>query len=260
MSSNFDVYSAYYDLLYRDKDYERESAFIDSLIREHHPAARHLLDVGCGTGIHDWYLANRGYSVTGIDRSETMLAVARKRQDSFPGVQSKPTFFRGDATDFKTGQKFDAVVSLFDVVSYLTSYEDVRAMFANVRSALNTGGMFIFDCWYGPAVYFQQPGTRVRKLESDDIKLTRIATADFDHSQNRVDVHYEMFVNWKNADRIDTFTETHPMRCFFESEISQFAREFGFTPVFSMGWFTREAPSTQTWSALFGLKLTEAVA
>jgi len=254
-SRSFDAYSAYYDLLYRDKDYAGEAGYIDGLIREHAGGGKKLLDLGCGTGAHDWQFAEKGYQVTGVDRSPSMLERARQREANWPRVGHKPDFLVGDLTDFKTSEKYDVVVSLFDVVSYLTSYADLRAALTNITACLKPGGLLIFDCWYGPAVYTQKPETRVRRLEDEHIDLTRIATADFDHIHNRIDVHYEMFVRRKADDNIETFTETHPMRCYFSDEINDICAPFGFEQKFAVEWFTRAAPSTRTWSVLFGMRL-----
>ena len=57
--SVFGGYSRYYDLLYRDKDYAGEVAFVHGIIDEHAPQAQSLLDLGCGTGAHAAILAER---------------------------------------------------------------------------------------------------------------------------------------------------------------------------------------------------------
>jgi SAM-dependent methyltransferase len=41
--------------------------------------SRRLLDLGCGTGEHARFLAAQGFDVTGVDRSESMLARAREQ-------------------------------------------------------------------------------------------------------------------------------------------------------------------------------------
>jgi SAM-dependent methyltransferase len=257
-TENFDAYAAYYDLLYRDKEYDREAAFIDDLIKAYQPDAKRLLDLGCGTGIHDWILSGKGYQVVGVDRSESMLANARGRASLWPAITEGPQFSRGDLTTFRCEPQVDVVISLFDVMSYLTSYAQLRAALDNIKACLRPGGLLIFDCWYGPAVYTQQPGTRVKRLEDDNIRLTRIATADFDRSANRIDVHYEMFVNWKKHNRIETFTEVHPMRCYFDDELREILAASGFDSKFAMQWFTRQKPSDSTWSVLFGFQLAGA--
>lgn len=48
----FNTYAAYYDLLYRDKDYVGEAAYVHDLIQHHAPGAQEVLELGSGTGGH----------------------------------------------------------------------------------------------------------------------------------------------------------------------------------------------------------------
>jgi predicted TPR repeat methyltransferase len=91
--SVFGAYSRYYDLLYEDKDYSKEAEFVSSIIRRHAPGARTVLDLGCGTGIHACTLAQKGYQVTGLDRSADMLAKARERHGKASSHGSGPVEF-----------------------------------------------------------------------------------------------------------------------------------------------------------------------
>src|SRR5262249_22801941 len=75
----FVLYSRYYVLLYRDKDYGAESDYLRSVLALHAPGARQLLDLGCGTGSHALALAARGFDVVGVDISEGMIARAQQR-------------------------------------------------------------------------------------------------------------------------------------------------------------------------------------
>lgn len=257
-SKNFDAYSAYYDLLYATKDYAREVDFVDQLISQYAPGARSVIDLGCGTGRHDWLLAAKGYDVLGIDQSAAMLDIARAVPvTDYPTATSSPRFQVGDLTTFSVERPADVVVSLFDVFSYLPDYTALRAAAGNIVRSLKPGGVLIFDCWYGPAVYTQQPGTRLRRLENEQVELTRVASADFDQVRNRIDVRYDMFVKWKADGHIETFSELHPMRCYFNDELIDLLAPFGLSPVFAMEWFTMAAPSAKTWSALFGFQLSK---
>src|SRR3990172_1554551 len=102
----FGGYARYYDLLYHDKDYRAETEFVEQLIRKHAPGARHIFELGCGTGIHGIMLAEKGYEVTGLDLSERMLAMAAQRVASLPRtIAERVHFFRGDARDFKVEGK-----------------------------------------------------------------------------------------------------------------------------------------------------------
>jgi ubiquinone/menaquinone biosynthesis C-methylase UbiE len=61
----FADYARYYDLLYRDKDYAAEAEYVAGLIRKFHPAARSILELGSGTGIHASLPAEKGFTVHG---------------------------------------------------------------------------------------------------------------------------------------------------------------------------------------------------
>ncbi len=52
MSKTFDLYSEYYDLLYKDKNYKKEADYIASLIKTNAPHTKSILELGCGTGKH----------------------------------------------------------------------------------------------------------------------------------------------------------------------------------------------------------------
>ena len=66
---NFEKYSAFYDLLYRDKDYAAEADYVAERIRSVVPDARSILEFGSGTGRHGRLLAAMGFDVHGIERS-----------------------------------------------------------------------------------------------------------------------------------------------------------------------------------------------
>jgi predicted TPR repeat methyltransferase len=176
MSKVFDAYAAYYDLLYGGKDYAAEAEYVAAHIRRHVLQATRVLELGCGTGGHAEYLARMGYTIHGVDLSESMLAKANLRKASFPSeVQERLLFIQGDVRTVRTGETYDAVISLFHVISYQTTNADLIAAMTTAATHLKPGGVFIFDCWYGPGVFTDPPETRVRRLEGDGFTVTRIA-------------------------------------------------------------------------------------
>ena len=62
------------------------------------------------------------------------------------------------------GQKFDAIVFLFHVMSYQVTNKMLNEVFSNVFKHLNDGGLFIFDFWYGPAVLTDPPKKKAARL------------------------------------------------------------------------------------------------
>ena len=100
----FDAYSRYYDLLYQDKDYEGEVEYIDSLLQAYDVSGCELLEFGSGTGKHGRLLAEKGYNITGIELSDSMVQKAQ-RTDGF-------TCQQGDIRTVNLGRSFDAVLAL----------------------------------------------------------------------------------------------------------------------------------------------------
>ncbi len=250
--SVFAGYSRYYDLLYRDKDYAAETRWIADLLQRHAPDARSLLEIGSGTGLHASRLAELGYDVTGIDMSTGMLEAAEARRAALdPGIASRLKFTAGDARTFRLGKKFDAVISLFHVMSYQTSNEDLASALASAREHLNDRGVFIFDCWYGPAVLRQWPSVTTKELSDDATLVKRVAEPVIHAETNVVDVNYTVTVNDRVTGGSEVLKETHNMRYLFTPEIELALESAGMKLVESCGWLSDAPPDFDTWGACF---------
>ncbi len=250
--SVFNQYARYYDLLYRDKDYASEALFVLTLIREHCFGARHILELGCGTGVHAQHLAESGACVHGVDRSTLMLEDAWVRHRSLPSeVAGRLVFSLGDAREVRLGKTFDAVISLFHVMSYQILNEEIVDVFATAKAHLKSGGVFIFDCWYGPGVLTDRPVTRVKRVGDDSISVTRIAEPTTRASENVVDVNYTIFVRDKASGATEELKELHRMRYFFSPEIQMFADHSGFKIIAVREWMKQTEPSMNSWNACF---------
>ncbi len=251
MSQVFDAYAAYYDLLYRDKDYAGEVDYLHALIRKHAPEANDLLELGCGTGAHAANFARLGYTVHGIDASDEMLARARAMATSLPAsLAARLHFETGDVRNWRGNRQYDVVLSLFHVFSYQVADEDIRAAIATAATHLRPGGLMVVDFWYGPAVVAIQPEARVKELEDDRIRLTRRAEPESFPEQKRVDVKYDVTIQDLRHGALTRFTETHRMRYFFEPELVQLLRECGMAPLLLREWMADKPASTQSWSAI----------
>lgn len=242
----FNSYSGYYDLLYRDKDYAAEVDYIAGLLRRFSVTGPELLEFGSGTGRHGRLLAERGFRVTGIERSAEMVA----HSQSTPGF----TCHQGDICTVQLGRTFDAVLSLFHVVSYQTSNAAVQSVFARAAEHLQPGGLFLFDVWYSPAVSAQRPDVRVKRLAADELEVTRLAEPVLYPNENRVDVHYTIFARDTYSGAVETFTETHPMRHFSLPELDLLAARAGFDRLCAEAFLTGEPASEETWGVCLVLR------
>lgn len=211
-------YADHYDTLYGDKGYPGECDAVETLIRRHASGVVHtVLDLGCGTGSHAFLLADRGYDVTGVDRSPAMLDRAHAKAAERRGG-AVPGFLLGDVRTVRTGRTYDAVTMLFSVLGYQTGDDDVAAALRTARAHLRAGGVFICDVWFGPAVLAIGPSERTKVIEEGGATLTRSAAGRLDvvHHTCSVDVHSALT---RGGRVVDEASETHVVRYFFLSEL-----------------------------------------
>lgn len=234
----FDSYSAYYNLLYKDKDYLKEADYIAKLLGD----VSTVFEMGCGTGKHAKLLTAKGYNIFGIDLSETMLEQAKSL-----GVDCA----LGDVRTFRCNKNFDAVISLFHVASYQTSGEDINNYFKTAAVHLNKGGKFIFDVWHKDAVLSQVPEKRTKTLENGEVKIVRYCVPNHIKEKDMVEVNYTIEITNKDNGDIETIKECHPMRYFSYSDIEKFAVKNGFEIIKSEEWLTGNEPGVNTWGVCY---------
>lgn len=244
----FQDYAYYYNAFYQDKDYSSEAKQIDTLLKRYGNNIKNLINYGCGTGRHDVELSKLEYCCTGIDMSPLMIDIARINSGN---EKIEINFAVGDIRNYEPGKKFDAVISLFHVMSYQNENKDILAAFSSARKALNKDGVFLFDVWYGPGVLSDKPAVRVKEVQNDRYRLVRIARPVMHDKANVVDVCYEVFVIDKESNETKTINETHNMRYFFRPELEFFLKESGFELIDNLDCMTLGETSYGSWTSYF---------
>lgn len=243
-------YADAYDMLYSNKDYAAECTLIDRIFREYGEGGiRSVLDLGCGTGNHAIPLAQRGYEVFGVDRSESMLAYARRKAILLPN-NSGVGFQQGDIRHVDLQRHFDAVLMMFAVLGYQLGNVDVLSALQTARRHLRPKGLLIFDIWYGPAVLHQRPAQRVKVIPTAEGQVLRVASGELDIQRHVCTVHYNV---WRlEGERVVARTEEiHQVRYFFPLELELFLKCTGFALI-RLGAFPEfdRDPDETTWNVL----------
>jgi SAM-dependent methyltransferase len=242
-------YASNYDLFYANKDYPAEAAFVQDVLRRHNPSANSILEFGCGSARHAVEFVRAGFNVTGIDRSAEMIALGQERRNSLPPqLREKLNLMQADAVRFRSTIKTDAVVSLFHVVSYQTTNEDLQGIFSSARAALIPGGIFVFDFWYGPAVLTERPEVRINRVTTSRDNLTRIAEPEHHLNRNVVDVKYTLICVHQETGCAEQHSEIHSVRYLFLPEIELLAGYNGFEIVEAGEWLTGNRLHEHCWS------------
>lgn len=251
----FNSYARYYDLLYKDKDYRSEAMYVLKQIHAFSPGAVSLLELGCGTGGHAEELVSAGCRVAGIDLSREMLARAEGRKSQMPADMAKNfTFAYGDVRSFRTQEKFDSVISLFHVMSYQTANSDLLAAFRTAKEHLKPGGVFLFDCWYGPGVLSDRPKHVDKIMEDAATKVFRKTAPVMCVNEDIVEVNYDVSVTDKASSMEQKIQETHRMRYLFAPEVENFLAQTGLKLVALKKWLSEESPDDNSWYAVFVAK------
>lgn len=242
----FDDYADYYDCLYQDKDYQADSDFLEEIFgRYSKEPTRKVLDLGCGTAGHCLVLAKRGYKITGIDLSSKMLRIAKRKAED---KKIEIDFVQGDIRNIDLNKTFDAAISMFAVISYQIRNKDLALTFESTFKHLRKNGLFIFDCWSGPAVLAQGPQDRLKIVKKEGQRIIRFAHPILNTLKHTVDVEYKVLRIFKDK-ILDELSEVHKMRFFFPQEIKYYLEKAGFKPL-EICPFLRlnETPTEKDWN------------
>jgi 2-polyprenyl-3-methyl-5-hydroxy-6-metoxy-1,4-benzoquinol methylase len=106
-----------------------------------------ILDIGCGTGRHSIELARRGYNVTGIDLSESMINKARSNAEK---KNLEIDFQIKDARNFSFNESFDLAIMICEGAFPLMETDEMNySILKNAFSSLKPGGKLIFTTLNG---------------------------------------------------------------------------------------------------------------
>jgi len=121
---------AFYDRLYKDKPYAREVERMLPYLK-----GKTLLDIGGGTGGHAVVLKGKGFEPHVIDLSASMLAIAANK-----GLTTEIA----DIATYRSKKTYDSAIAMFHVLNFC---KDLTPVLANIRDALQDGGVLVFDMW-----------------------------------------------------------------------------------------------------------------
>lgn len=99
-------------------------------------AKGHVLDIGCGAGIHSLYLQNKGLDIKAIDTSAGAIAVCKLQ-----GIKNAENI---DILELN-GEKFDTLLLLMNGTGIFESLEKMPTYLAHLKSLLKPNGQILID-------------------------------------------------------------------------------------------------------------------
>lgn len=239
MGSEYGGFAGLYDRLMADVDYDSWAAYLMEQMRESGvPDGGTVVDCACGTGAFTLRFASAGYRLTGIDRSEDMLAVAqRKARKSGLNIP----FVRQDIRSFCVHRPVDAVNCACDGVNYLLSAEDVAAFFSSAYAALKPCGVLLFDI---SSAYKLEHVLGGHTFGEDAADCTYLWQNVFDPQTKLLEMDLAFFLP-EGDGRYIRFDETHIQRAHTLRELTNALEKAGFKKITVFGELSVDTPEQE---------------
>ncbi len=177
-----------------------------------------VVDLGCGSGILARELVDAGYGVVGIDISEAMIEISRRKVPE---------------AEFRVGSLFeaeippcDAVTAVSEVLNYLfggTAHGGLAGLFRRVHDALNPEGVFVFDL-LGPGQIAARGGKTRAFSEGDDW----VVAVDKEEDPATEILSRRIISFRKVGDHYRRDDETHRQRLYEPARVAGELRRSGF--------------------------------
>lgn len=216
--NNFKDYATIYDSFYVNKNYELETKNVIKLCKIYGNPLESILEIGSGTGTYSSEFAKNGIKVIGIDKSKSMVEVSKKRNKYPEMVDFIPISMSDYARNNLKYTTYDAVCSLFHVVTYFSDSEVLDFVYV-CNESLKSGGLVVFDFWERNAVKENPPSASTKISQVNGNKIVRKAKPSFNEALNKIEVIFNFESNGATL-----FFESHVM---FPRTVEEWISAFG---------------------------------
>lgn len=189
----FDRVARFYD--YEQKDFTKDTPFYTEYAKQ---CGGEVLELACGTGRILVPMAKQGIIVTGLDASEEMLNIARRKMEIDKEIKKNMTVIYSDMRAFSIKKEFSMVLIAFRSFQCLLTKEDQVSCLGEVHKHLSDGGLLILDL-FAPRHDLLAQVHRTFELgkfydEESDVYVTRHAEDRYDLAKQTL--HEDRFYEW----------------------------------------------------------------
>lgn len=240
----YKAFAAVYDRLMDDMPYDKWLQFSEE-IWGRFGKPQHVVDLGCGTGTIALMLAKKGYEITGIDISSSMLQIAAEKQQRLfdaqqagetPSGQTAASSFyeqgvrwlEQNMCNWKTDKPADSVISFCDCLNYLLDEDELLATFEATYNGLKSGGSFIFDVH--PISKFQQYAVEAPFVYDED-GISYLWNSYYDEDEHIIEHQLAIFVA-ENEGLYRRIDELHVQRAYHPKWIEGALHAAGFGKIY----------------------------
>lgn len=135
-------WSIMYPFMFSSKRMETGAEHVEQIIERTDCREGAVLDTCCGPGRHAIPFSQRGFKVTGVDRSDFLLNRGRERAAT---ADTPIEWAHEDIRAFVRPEAYDLAVNLGGSFGYCDAPEDNQRVLSNVYQSLRRGGVFVLD-------------------------------------------------------------------------------------------------------------------
>jgi len=215
-------FARFYDTIYHQI---RDSTDHEYFLEQINKTKGKILEVGVGTGRLFSDALDNGAEIFGLDISESMLDVLRKK------IPEKQHFriSQQNIIDFSFDIRFDLIIAPFRVFMHLLEKEEQIAALNNVYRHLNDNGQFIFDTFIPDLNQIINGLSYRMDFEGEYIpgkKIRRFVSTKPSLINQTIEVKFHL--EWDEENGLKEDNWTLPMRFFFRYELEHLVERSAF--------------------------------
>ncbi len=204
----------YYDLIFK-QDYEKQARIISKLIKN----KGKLLDVGCGTGGHLIIFKKLSFKVKGLDDSEEMINVAKKK---LPEI----IFFKAKMQKLSLKEKFNVITILNRTLLFVKDYNDLKKTIKGVYNQLTINGALIMDLDIH-SDYFDKDKSETNYFHNNEVEGS--ITEEYDLRDDKV--LWSINLNIKDNNKIIRLVDNQEFLLINVKKLLKIMNEIGFKTI-----------------------------
>ncbi len=242
--NDYDLIAPFYDVEHANFDED-----IDLYLHYAEMQTGPLLELACGTGRLLLPLAAQGHTLVGVDYSQPMLDIARRRVQQ-ERLESQITLVQQDIRALNLDRQFSLAFIALGSFAHLTSRKAQQQALAAIRKQLTTGGTFILDISNADIRYMENLSGQMLHLGTwqlaDGTLLTHLISPASSHSDHVLELTH-FYDQHRQGGPINRTAVTSYLALFERAEIELLLERAGFAVKDSYGNydlipFARESP------------------
>ena len=219
----YNEFAYFYDELNSEADYDALYRYVTDELAAHGIRDGILADLGCGTGDLTLMLAQAGYDVIGIDRSEEMLSVLREKADELD-MTGCILLLRQDLLSLDLYGTIRAAVSTFDTYNHIGPVDQFEKAIRKAAYFMEKDGVFVFDL---NTPYKHEKVLSGQTFDFDEDDAACRWSNRYDPQTGRVDLSIDIHYKDTGEDFHESFSEySYPL-----DTVKALLTRYGFDPV-----------------------------